>query len=65
MGQRLLKKILMRNMKKPRTIRAFATVEGNNPKIDVFDIFKDKDIAMAKGEKLCVVEIKFITYIKK
>lgn len=51
-------------MKTPKTIKAYALIEGNNPKIDIFDIFKDQDVVLKKGEKKCLVEIKFVKYIE-
>jgi len=43
---------------KARAIKAWAVVDKKNPKIDVMDIFKDKDIKCAKSEKIIRVEIK-------
>lgn len=50
-------------MKKPRTIKAVAVVDKENPKINFNDIFRDTDVTMTKGERKCIVEIKFIKYI--
>ena len=55
-------------MKTPKTIKALAIVEGNNPKLDIYDTFSVKnasDMALEKGEKVCEVEVKFIKYINK
>lgn len=51
-------------MKNPRTIKAYAAVSKEKPKINTNDIFRDSDITMDKSERKCIVEIKFIKYIK-
>lgn len=52
-------------MKTPKNIKAIAIVDGNNPIIDIFDIYKKdtEDISLNKGEKMCVVKIEFVEYI--
>lgn len=55
-------------MKKPKTIKAYAVVSKEKPKLDVLDLFTIRDgreVKYTKSEKLCLVEIKFIKYIKK
>ena len=47
---------------KTKPIKAYAIVKNN--KIDVLNIYKDKDVVLNKGEKLVLVEIKVI-YEKK
>lgn len=41
---------------KIKPIKAYAIVKNN--KIDVLNIYKDKDVVLNKGEKLVLVEIK-------
>ena len=43
---------------KPKPIKAYAIVKNN--KIDVLNIYKDKDVVLNKDEKLVLVEIKVI-----
>lgn len=43
---------------KPKPIKAYAIVKNN--KIDVLNIYKDKDVVLNKDEKLVLVEIKII-----
>lgn len=43
---------------KPKPIKAYAIIKNN--KIDVLNIYKDKDVVLNKDEKLVLVEIKVI-----
>lgn len=44
-------------MKKIKSIKAWAIVDKDNPKLKVIEIYNDKDIKLLKGEKLVRVEI--------
>lgn len=43
--------------KKPRPITAFAVVNKYRPKLDVLDVFKDKEIGREKTERVIRVKI--------
>lgn len=53
-------------MKTPKTIKAIAVVDKENPKLNTFDIFRyrDEGISLMKNEQACLVEIKFIKFVK-
>ena len=55
----MLKEILTENhLMKIKPIKAYAIVKNN--KIDVLNIYKDRDVVLNKDEKLVLVEIKVI-----
>jgi len=45
-----------------KAIRAYAVVKKDKPRIDVLDMFRDKDVMMTNSEELWEVEV---TPIKK
>ena len=51
--------LLFFNMK-IKSIKAWAVVDKNKPKIKVIEIYDDKDVLLNKGEKIIRVEIKAI-----
>ena len=50
--------------KTPRTIKAYAVVKTEKMKLEVLDIFKDSDVMLGENEAKCMVEIRFIKWIK-
>lgn len=55
----MLKEVLTeKHILKIKPIKAYAIVKNN--KIDVLNIYKDKDVVLNKDEKLVLVEIKVI-----
>lgn len=55
----ILKEVLTeKHILKIKPIKAYAIVKNN--KIDVLNIYKDKDVVLNKDEKLVLVEIKVI-----
>lgn len=53
-------------MKTPKSIKALAVIDKKKLKINIFDLYllTDKAISKGKDEVSCLVEIKFIKYIK-
>lgn len=44
---------------------AYAIVDKKNPKIDIYDIYSDKNVLCAKGEKIIKVVISEYKEVKK
>lgn len=54
----------MTKQKVPKTIKAFAVVNNSKPKLYVLDVFSHGDIRLNRDEKKCLIEIKFIKWLK-
>lgn len=52
-------------MKRLKSIRAWAVVDKDKPKLKVLEIYNDDDIKLLKGERLVRVEIVEIISKKK
>ncbi len=58
----------MRKITKPRPIQACAVISKKNPKLKVLDIFMKSDcgeVRISRDEVKCLVEVKFIKFVKK
>lgn len=52
------------HIRTPRTVRAYAAVSRSKPGILVRDIFRDRDFNLHPSERACLVEIRFLKWVR-